>query len=192
MFYIYLYCDDKYERSTAIQYGYWSGSSYIRGENVFPIVADGSNTKERKKYKTLNRAIRSGHIAIEKYTYCCGFDIEDENSNIVYKSFKDEKEDKSMHRKDNNEVLKSTSKVSTPTLDRILEIQEYSELCGEFLDWFLCKYAVFERKQKRESPFVNAYGAGDYINKEKLLAEFFEIDLEEAEREKQSIIESLR
>ena len=41
--------------------------------------------------------------------------------------------------------------MNTPTLDRMLEIQEQSELCGEFLDWFLHKYAVFERRQKRES-----------------------------------------
>lgn len=73
----------------------------------------------------------------------------------------------------------------------MLEIQEQSELCGEFLDWFLYKYIAFEKKQKRESPFVNADGAGDYINKEKLLAEFFDIDLNEAEREKESILKSL-
>lgn len=48
----------------------------------------------------------------------------------------------------------------TPVLDRMLEIQEQSELCREFLDWLLYKYTLFERKQKRESPFVNADGAG--------------------------------
>lgn len=79
----------------------------------------------------------------------------------------------------------------TPTLDRMLEIQDQSELCGEFLDWFLHKFTVFERKQRRESAFVDADGAGDYINKEKLLAEFFDIDLDEAERERQSMLRSL-
>lgn len=53
----------------------------------------------------------------------------------------------------------------------------------------LHKYAVFERRQKRESPFVNPDGASDYINKEKLLAEFFGIDLEEAEREKEQLLQ---
>lgn len=81
--------------------------------------------------------------------------------------------------------------MNTPTLDRMLEIQEQSELCGEFLDWLLYKYTFFERKQKRESPFVNADGAGDYINKERLLAEFFDIDLDEAEMERQHILKSL-
>ena len=57
-------------------------------------------------------------------------------------------------------------KIETPTLDRMVEIQEQSQLCGEFLDWFLRKYTVFDRKQKRESPFADVMGNGDYINKE--------------------------
>lgn len=81
------------------------------------------------------------------------------------------------------------SKIETPTLDKMVEIQEQSQLCGEFLDWFLRKYIVFERKQKRESPFADIMGNGDYINKEKLLAEFFDIDLVEAEKEKDSLLQ---
>lgn len=87
---------------------------------------------------------------------------------------------------------KMLEKISeTPTLDRMLEIQEQSELCGDFLDWFLYKYAVFKRRQKRESPLVNPDGAGDYINKERLLADFFNIDLDEVQKEKESILKSL-
>ena len=73
------------------------------------------------------------------------------------------------------------NKIETPTLDIMIEIQEQSQLCGEFLDWLLRKYTMFDRKQKRESPFANVMGNGDYINKEKLLAEFFDIDLVEAD-----------
>ena len=58
-------------------------------------------------------------------------------------------------------------KSKTPTLDRMVEIQEQSQLCGEFLDWFLGKYTVFDR----------------------LLAEFFGIDLDEAEREKDILLQ---
>lgn len=82
-------------------------------------------------------------------------------------------------------------KLKTPTLDEMIEIQEQSQLCGEFLDWFLRKYTVFDRKQKRENPYANVMGNGDYINKEKLLAEFFNIDLDEAEREKDMLLQSL-
>lgn len=80
---------------------------------------------------------------------------------------------------------------NTPTLDRMLEIQEQSNLCGEFLDWVLRKYTLFDRTQERESPFADVMGAGDYINKEKLLAEFFNIDLEEAEKERQALLDSM-
>lgn len=83
-------------------------------------------------------------------------------------------------------------KIKTPTLDRMVEIQEQSQLCGEFLDWFLKKYTVFDRKQKRESPFADVMGNGDYINKEKLLAEFFDIDLDEAEKERKSILSAMQ
>ena len=82
-------------------------------------------------------------------------------------------------------------KSKTPMLDKMLVIQRQSEVCGEFLDWFLQKYTVFEKMKKRESSFNNADGTGDYINKERLLAEFFEIDLEEVERERQFILKSL-
>lgn len=87
-------------------------------------------------------------------------------------------------------MLKGIS--NTPTLDRMLEIQEQSELCGKFLDWFLYRYTVFEKKQKRESPFVDVAGAGDYINKERLLAEFFDIDIKEAEKEKTQLLQMER
>ena len=79
---------------------------------------------------------------------------------------------------------------NTPTLDKMLEIQEQSQLCGEFLEWLQSKYAMFDKKQKRDNGIF--LGSGDYINTEKLLAEFFGIDLEEAEREKETILNSMR
>lgn len=79
---------------------------------------------------------------------------------------------------------------NTPTLDKMLEIQEQSQLCGSFLEWLQGKYAMFDKKQKRESGVF--LGSGDCINTEKLLAEFFEIDLDEAEREKEAIISNIR
>ena len=77
-------------------------------------------------------------------------------------------------------------KIKTPTLDRMLEIQEQSQLCGEFLEWLQKRYAMFDKKQKRESGVF--FGSGDYINIEKLLAEFFEIDLKEAEKERSMLL----
>ena len=82
--------------------------------------------------------------------------------------------------------------IKTPTLEKLKEIQEESELCGKFLDWFLKRYTVFDRKQVGESPFADVMGAGDYINKEQLLAEFFDIDLDEANKERELLLKSLQ
>lgn len=85
------------------------------------------------------------------------------------------------------------SKVNTPTLDRMLEIQEQSQLCGEFLEWLQSKYTMYDKKIKRESPFMDVMrDTGDYINTEKLLAEFFDIDLGEADKEKSLLLEAER
>ena len=82
------------------------------------------------------------------------------------------------------------SKINTPTLDRMVEVQEQSQLCGEFLEWLQSKYTMFDKKIKRESPFMDVMrDTGDYINTEKLLAEFFGIDLEEADKEKSMLLE---
>lgn len=84
------------------------------------------------------------------------------------------------------------SKINTPTLDRMLKIQEQSQLCGEFLDWLLSKYTMYDKKMKRESPLMDVMrDCGDYINKEKLLAEFFDIDLDEAEKEKATCLKAV-
>ena len=81
------------------------------------------------------------------------------------------------------------SKIKTPMLDKMLEIQGESQICGEFLDYLQTRYAMFEIKTPREEPFY--HGVGDYINTEKILAEFFGIDLEQAEREKEALLDSL-
>ena len=84
------------------------------------------------------------------------------------------------------------SKINTPTLDRMVEIQEQSQLCGEFLEWLQSKYTMFDKKIKRESPFMDVMrDNGDYINTEKLLAEFFGIDLDEANKEKSILLRTI-
>lgn len=92
---------------------------------------------------------------------------------------------------DNLGIEVEENKTNTPTLDRMLEIQEDSQLCGEFLNWFLHRYTVFDRRQSRETPFVDVMGNSDYINKEKLLAEFFDIDLDEAEKERELLLKQV-
>lgn len=79
---------------------------------------------------------------------------------------------------------------TTPTLDYMLKIQEQSQICGEFLEWLQTKYAMFRLDESRETAFYQ--GAGDYICIEKVLAEFFDVNKEQAEKEKQTLIESLQ
>ena len=79
--------------------------------------------------------------------------------------------------------------MKTPMLDKMLEIKDQSQICGEFLDFLKAKYDMFDRKITREDPFY-PLGSSDYINNERLLAEFFGIDLEQAEKEKQMILEA--
>lgn len=62
---------------------------------------------------------------------------------------------------------------------------------AKFLDWLLQRYTGFDRKQVRDSPFTDVMGAGDYINKERLLAEFFDVDLDKADKERESLLKSL-
>ena len=82
--------------------------------------------------------------------------------------------------------------IKTPTLEKIKAIQEERELCDKFLDWLLQRYTVFDRKQVRDFPFADVMGAGDYINKEQLLAEFFDVDLDKADKERELLLKSLR
>lgn len=72
----------------------------------------------------------------------------------------------------------------------MVEIQEESNLCGEFLSWLQNKYAMFELRKPREE--AHYLGSGDYINTEEVLAEFFGIDLVQAEKEKQMSVQQIR
>lgn len=77
--------------------------------------------------------------------------------------------------------------MKTPTLDRVNALREKLDICGEFLGFILEKFDVFNPELKREEPFY--IGSGDYINKKKVLAEFFNIDLNEVEEERELLIE---
>lgn len=79
--------------------------------------------------------------------------------------------------------------VNTPMLNKMLEVQDKSQLCREFLNFIQSRYALFDCSIPREQPWY--FGTGDYIVQEKVLAEFFGIDLEEALNEKDLLLQSL-
>ncbi len=61
-------------------------------------------------------------------------------------------------------------KTHTPILDKMLDIQKRSQLCEEFLEYLIDKYAMFYRK-KETNPHYS--GAGDYIDIKKVVEEYF-------------------
>lgn len=86
----------------------------------------------------------------------------------------------------NNHARKESS---TPMLDKMLSVKELSETCGEFLEWLMHRYDIFDPKVPKET--FGYIGHGDYINKEQVLADFFGIDLLEVEKEKKMILKNL-
>ena len=89
-----------------------------------------------------------------------------------------------MNRKENEDTIK------TPVLDEMLKIRNQTVLCSEFLDWLLARYDLFDPRQARETSCY--IGRGDYINKENVLADFFGIDLQEAEKERQILFDQIK
>ena len=72
----------------------------------------------------------------------------------------------------------------------MLEHQAEFQLCGRFLEWLRGKYAMFRLNVPRENLFFR--GKGDYINGKEVLAEFFGIDMDAAEDEREMLLSSLR
>lgn len=92
--------------------------------------------------------------------------------------------------------------MKTPELNKIKEVHEKSQSIGIFLDWLgskdivLCKRHEHNEgckfKDEIECGFQNFEYLADMTGTEKLLAEYFEIDLKKAENERFKILESIR
>lgn len=78
-----------------------------------------------------------------------------------------------------------------PECEKMEKTKDKSQLCGEFLDYLQSKYYMMEKTEPHDDMYV-PIGYSSYINVKKVLAEFFEIDLEEVEKEKRQIFEELR
>lgn len=74
-----------------------------------------------------------------------------------------------------------------PELDKIKKVSEKSNEIGSFLDWLMnekeIELAIYNDKERL---------IPKHIDKEKLLAEYFEIDLDKAEKERVQILEDIR
>jgi hypothetical protein len=97
-----------------------------------------------------------------------------------------------------NGVVVAGKTIKTPECDKLLAVKDKSQVVGEFLDWLrdekkvvLSIYSTAEDEERgrrhpeeRLTPF--------YDNTEKMLAEFFEINLAKVERERRAILDALR
>lgn len=76
--------------------------------------------------------------------------------------------------------------MSTPQLDKIHSVKNESQIIGEFLEYllairYICKY------DNRTEQFYNTHEGI-----QKLLADYFGIDLDEAERERERLLKEIR
>jgi len=81
--------------------------------------------------------------------------------------------------------------IEMPECERLKAVQEQSQIIGEFLEWlgdekgyFICTYG--DNAEFPQLPFLIS------DSRERLLAEFFGIDLDKVEKEKRALLEELR
>ena len=81
--------------------------------------------------------------------------------------------------------------ISTPELDRIAKVHDQSEIIGQFLEWLqdASHYAIGEWISERnvQDSFVPAHPD---INR--LLAEYYDIDLDKVDQERKQILDEIR
>jgi len=76
-----------------------------------------------------------------------------------------------------------------PEHDKMHLIKNKSQIIGEFLEWLVEKYGIVFAHYPENNDFIEEF---PYKRKEQWLAEFFNIDLNEIENEKQTMLKELR
>ena len=91
-----------------------------------------------------------------------------------------------------NHMGTNTTQPPTPALDKQSQaINDGSETIGDFLEWLKSHgYVIAEYKENRFS--VAGFLEPAYKPTERLLAEYFDVDLDECEREREALVEWLR
>jgi hypothetical protein len=90
----------------------------------------------------------------------------------------------------------------TPNLDKALKIQETSQGIGEFLDWLATEKHYYLSEDVKRTILANTTFVGKDFEivesmpirtpKERLLAEFFGIDYDEMNNEKEAVLKYVR
>ena len=91
--------------------------------------------------------------------------------------------------------------METPELDKMSKVQDDSQVIGEFLEWATSSGYNFTQTKtvKAEGYSLNKDETYEYdkeieapVNIEKVLAEFFEIDLDKANAEREAVFAAIR
>lgn len=83
--------------------------------------------------------------------------------------------------------------IPTPECDRLAAVREDSQMIGEFLDWLNSakgyRLCTLERRPWMDEPET---WQPIYIGIERVLAEYFSINLDKVEQEKRLVLEAIR
>lgn len=83
-----------------------------------------------------------------------------------------------------------TLHIATPTLDRMLSVKEESQKVGNFIEWLRAQGYELAQYGKERGHRDTLFPV--HTTTERLLAEYFEINLDEAERERCKILAGVR
>lgn len=81
--------------------------------------------------------------------------------------------------------------IATPTLDKMMTVKDESQKIGNFIEWLQAEHIVLAKYQKVRG-YREELLLPEHFTTEKLLARYFGIDLEEAERERCKILAGIR
>ena len=84
----------------------------------------------------------------------------------------------------------TTKEISTPELNKIKKNQFESQTIGEFLDWLQNEKGIILCVYDKDVSEHHPYPIRESI--EQLLAKYFRIDLQKAEKERVAILDNLR
>lgn len=81
-------------------------------------------------------------------------------------------------------------KTETPELNRIIGVSEDSQRIGEFLEWLAEQEIVLAEWDDNAGNDADLFQI--HTTREQLLADYFEIDLVKAEKERQALLDEVR
>ena len=81
--------------------------------------------------------------------------------------------------------------IKTPELNKIKKVSEKSQEIGSFIDW-LEEIGYHISEYKKYDEFEEEQLVTVYLNSEQILAKYFKIDLNKAEKERQLILDSIK